>query len=195
MLTRAIRRAGRPLAVFTPGFALAVALGVSLPAAAGQNQSPQQRQMQGTAARLMNTYRLTPGNVDKTITAGQLVVKAAKNDPSFLKQLSAASEGDKTLDDVASRIEANPVTSTALKAAGISGHDFIGTITVFTMAYGYVQLSKMDQQAAQQAFQQQGPVAAENIAYIGAHPEQVKQMEELQKQMKQVENGGSDKQQ
>ncbi len=196
MLTRAIRRAGITVAVLATAFVPAAVVAAPRPARAAAPQTSAQQHSAGDAtSRFFSTYRLTQGNVDKTIAAGQMVIKAAKNNPTFLKQLSAAGEGDKTIDEVANRIETNPVTSAALKAAGINGHDFIGTIMAFTIAAGYVELGKINAQAAQQAIQQLGPVAAENVAYIGVHPDQVKAMEELQKQMKQVENGASDKQQ
>ncbi len=187
MHTRTMRRTG-VAATFAAVFAATIGLAAaSRLFAQGANAPDQPPQAAGSAARLLNTYQLTQSNVDKTIAAGEFVVKAAKNDPSFLKQLSIGSQSDQTFDQIAARIEANPVTAAALKSAGISGHDFIGTFITFALSNAYVEMGKMNQNAAQQALQKMGPVAAENVAYVGAHPAQLKAMTDLHQQLQQLD--------
>ena len=127
--------------------------------------------------RELSRYQLTMADVRKFAAANANLAKQPKVEQSD-DDAEAEDEGDnESLDDMAARIESNPIARKAVEAAGLSARQYV----VITMALFQASLA---QYAVEQGADP-GKVAGEtgvnpaNIRFVKEHKAELEQMEDL----------------
>lgn len=122
-------------------------------------------------------YQLTEDNVDKVIAATQKMHALEKSNP----QLAAAMQrehgaGDaKSVDEVASRMDAMPPVKAILSSAGISARDYVLTTFTLMEAGAAYQIQKAGKLPPNSELAKD--VSPANLAYIGSHQAQLRALE------------------
>jgi len=122
-------------------------------------------------------YQLTEDNVDKVIAATQKMHALEKSNP----QLAAAMQRDhgggdaKSVDEVASRMEAMPPVKAILSSVGISARDYVLTTFTLMEAGAAYQIQKAGKLPPNSELAKD--VSPANLAYIGSHQAQLRALE------------------
>ena len=94
-------------------------------------------------AKAMQTFTLTPGLLSRTVKVQQKLLAAAKHDPSLRKQLEKGDPGSsKTIAEMEKRVDANPALASAIRAEGLTTHDYLLTSMAALQAMLYASMKQ-----------------------------------------------------
>jgi hypothetical protein len=127
--------------------------------------------------RELSRYQLTMADVRKFAAANANLAKQPKVEQSD-DDAEAEDEGDnESLDDMAARIESNPIARKAVEAAGLSARQYV----VITMALFQASLAQyaVDQGADPGKVAGETGVNPANIRFVKEHKAELEQMKDL----------------
>lgn len=145
--------------------------------AASNSSSMTQRQTQDLHEDV-HDYQLSQGTVDKVIAATQKMHALEKANPQLVDAMNRE-HGDasdaKSIDEMASRLDAMPPVKSVLSSVGLSARDYVLTSFALMEAGTAYQLQKAGKLPPNSDLAKD--VSTVNLAYIGTHQAQLQALE------------------